>query len=401
MTLTSKWVVRVVLTLAAAIALVWALRPRPMAVETALVVRGPLSASVVAEGRTRVKDLYVVATPVDGQLERIPVESGDPIASGAVVARVWPVASRPLDARSRAEASAAVNAARASLTQAEASAKEAAASLTHAETVFVTAKNLARGGAAAEKDAEHAEHEVEIRRQAVDVARAAVQAARAALERAEASLASGASRPVGLATVIQSPVKGSVLRVLRESAGPVQAGMHLAEIGDTSAMEVTADLLTADAMSVRPGAAATISDWGNGQPLSGRVRRVDSAAFTKVSALGLEEQRVRVVVDLADPPPPGFGHDFRVTVSIVVWTGQDVLAIPSSALFRSGDRWAVFVLRNGQARLVPVTPGQSDALRTSVESGLNEADEVVIQPSDTLQDGTRISAMRRPTPSPR
>lgn len=385
------WVAGVVLSAAVAVV---ALRPRPIAVETARATRGPFAATVIAEGRTRVKALYVVATPVDGELERISLEAGDPIEPSAVIARVWPAAPRPLDIRSRAEATAGVAAARAAVTRADAAEEEAAAALVHAESAYSTAKTLARSGAGTDKDAEHAGHEVEIRRKALVGAQAAARASRADLDRAEARVGSGGTRSAGSATAIASPIAGRVLRILRESAGIVMAGTPLAELGDTTDLEVTADLLTADALTVQPGAEATLRDWGSNEPAHARVRRIDPAAFTKVSPLGLEEQRVRVVMDLIDPRPAGLGHDFRVTAAIATWTGQDVLTIPSSALFRAGDRWAVFVVRDGRVQQTIVTPGRTDGTRTVVDQGLAAGDEVVTQPSDTLRDGARVGPRR-------
>ena len=375
-------------------ALIVALRSRSLVVEVGTVTRGPLTASVTAEGRMRVKDLYVVAAPVDGDLERIAHEPGDAVKAGTAVVRIWPMAPRPLDARSRAQAIAAVTAARATVARAEASEKEAAAALTHAESQLATARTLSREGAAASKDAEHAGHETQIRRDAVDAARATVQAARAELVRAEAFVDPGAVRSERPATVVFSPAAGRVLRVLRESAGPVLAGTPLVEIGSAEKIEVVADILTADAMTVQPSATAIIREWGGTEPISARVRRIDPAAFTKVSALGLEEQRVPVVLDLVGPPPRGLGHDFRVNVSIAVWQGQNVLQVPSTALFRSGDQWAVFAVREGRVRLTSVTPGRSDGAATMVSDGLAEGDVVVLQPSDLLSDGVRVETRR-------
>lgn len=379
---------------AAALAVVWALRPSPIAVETTTAIRGPLTASVVAEGRTRVKKVYVVAAPVNGELERIAVEPGDTVGHGAAVARLWPIAPTPLDARSRAEAEAAVTAARAAMMRAEAVEREAAGALAHADSQLATARTLSSAGAVAPNDFVHAGHEVEIRREAVDAARAALDTARADLQRAEALVATGPARPARPATLVPSPVAGRVLRVLRESAGPVTAGTALVEIGDTTNIEVVADLLTADAMEVRPGATATVRESNNSHGFAARVRRVDPAAFTKVSALGVEEQRVWAVLDLVGSPPPGLGHDFRVTVSIAVWQGQQVLTVPSTALFRTGDRWAVFAVRDGRARMTVVTPGRSDGTRTAIEEGLADGDTVVIQPSDLLSDGARVAEAR-------
>lgn len=376
--------------LVVALAVGWALRPNAVVVEIATVTRGPLAAVVTAEGRSRVKDLYVVTAPVDGTLERVTVEAGDSVPRGSVIARLSPPAPRPLDARSRAEAVAAVSAARAEVAAAEATQKEAEAALVHAESELATARRLVADRAAATNSVTHAEHEAEIRRQAVDVARAAAEAARSQLARAAVLVAPAASRSAGPAALVRSPVAGRLLRVTREDAGPVAAGAPLLEIGNIATLEFTADLLTTDAMKVHAGAAATVRDWGGNRPIAARVRRIEPGAFTKVSALGLEEQRVRVVLDPAERPPAGMGNDFHVTVSIVVWSGDDVLAIPSTALFRSGGQWAVFAIRDARARMTPVSPGPSDSARTVVVDGLSEGQRVVVQPSDLIRDGRRV-----------
>ena len=390
------WSIRIALAVTLVGGIAWALRPRPVVVETAKATRSMLEATVTAEGKTRVRDLFVVAAPVDGELERIPFKAGDTVSPETVIARIWPVAPRPLDVRSRAEALAAVSAARAAIERAEATEKEAVGALTHAESQLATARTLSRAGAAAPKDFEHAEHEVEIRRQAVQASRAALNVARADLVRANAAAASSTDQTGRTVTPVRSPASGRILRVLRESAGPVAAGTPLMQLGNVAAIEIVADFLTTDAMSVKPGAKAIIRDWGGSEPLTARVRQIDPGAFTKVSALGLEEQRVPIVLDLVSEWPPAFGNDFHVNVVIVVWTGHDVLTIPSTALFRMGESWAVFVGRNGRAQLRRVTVGKSDDTRSVVEKGLDAGDEVVVQPSDALQDGSRVAVMGNP-----
>jgi HlyD family secretion protein len=374
----------------------WALRPRPIVVETAQAVRGTLEASVTAEGKTRVSNLFVVAAPVDGELERIPFKAGQVIGPATVVARILPVASRPLDARSRSEALAVLSVARAEVQRAEAAQHEGEAALTHAQSTRDTAETLAKSGAGPSKDFEHAEHEVEIRRQAVKESQAALETARAEVVRAEAAAAPSNTEAGRAVTLVQAPAPGRILRVVHESAGPVTAGTPLVEIGNTSAIEIAADFLTTDAMVVQPGARARIRDWGGREPLAARVRHVEPGAFTKVSALGLEEQRVSIVLDLVGAQPATFGHDFHVNVDIVVWTGDNVLTIPSTALFRVGDSWAVFAVRKGRANLTKVGAGPSDATRTVVERGLSVGEQVVVQPSDALQDGSRVVTLQQP-----
>jgi len=392
-----RLIVRIAIVLAIVGGIAWLLRPRAVTVETATATRGTLETTVNAEGKTRVKSLFVVAAPVDGELERIALKAGDIVSASAVIAQVRPAASRPLDSRSRAEAVAAVGAARAAVQRAEAAEQEAAAALVHAESASLTSARLAKEGVVASKEAEHAGHEREIRREAVQVSRAAVEQTRAELVRAEAAAGTSADAQSRGVTAVRSPTAGRVLRVIRESAGPVAAGTPLVEIGNTSGIEIVADFLTTDAVSVRPGAPATIRDWGGDETLIARVRQVDPGAFTKVSALGLEEQRVPIVLDLVSERPASLGHDFHVNVAIVVWRGDDVLTVPSTALFRVGERWAVFVLRDGRAHLTRVVVGRSDATRSVIEQGLNAGDQIVVQPSDALTDNVRVLALPRST----
>jgi HlyD family secretion protein len=370
--------------------LAWLLRPRPLAVSIEPVTRGSLLATVDSEARTRVKELYVVSAPVGGTLERLEVDSGDSVTAQTVVARILPAASPALDPRSRAEATAAVVAARAAVARAEATEREAKVAVEHADSQLARSKSLSTSGTVPAAEAEHAGHESEIRHRALEAATAAVLQARAELTRARAVVSPGAAGDD--AVEIRAPITGQVLRVLRESAGPVAAGTPLAEIGDTSRLEVVADLLSADAASLRPGAAVTVTEWGGIEPIAARVQRIDPTAFTKVSALGLEEQRVRVVADLLHRKPESLGHDYRVKVAVVRWEGKNVVRVPSTALFRDGNRWAVFAVRDGRAGLTPVEIGLSDRSRTAVASGLAPLDEVITQPSDSIEDGTRVVA---------
>jgi HlyD family secretion protein len=390
------WTVRIGVTMAVAGGIAWALRPPAIVAETAVAARGVLEATVTAEGRTRVRDVFVVAAPVDGELERIALKAGDDVSSEAVIARMWPVQPRPLDARSRAEALAAVSSARAAVQRAEAAEQEALGALAHAESQLATARTLSAAGAAALQEFEHAGHDVEIRRQAVEETRAALRVARADLLRAEAAAAVSADPAGRTLTLVRSPAAGRILRVLRESAGPVAAGTPLVQVGNIAALEIVADFLTTDAMAVVPGAHAIIRDWGGSDPLPARVRQVDPGAFTKVSALGLEEQRVPIVLDLLADRQPAFGNDFHVNVAIVIWTGRDVLTVPSTALFRAGEDWAVFVVGDGRAHARRVRVGRSDDTRSVIEEGLDVGDEVVIQPSDAVEDGRRVEALVTP-----
>jgi HlyD family secretion protein len=259
----------------------------------------------------------------------------------------------------------------------------------HADSELSRSRTLAEKGAVPAAEAEHAGHESERRHRALESARAAVRETKAELARASA-LVAPAGGPGDPAVVVTAPVAGRILRVVRESAGPIAAGAPIVELGDPRHLEISAELLSSDAASVRVGANATITGWGGPRALAARVRRIDPAAFTKISALGLEEQRVRVILDLVDPLPPGLGHDYRVDVAITTWTGTNVLRVPSTALFRSGARWAVFVIHEDRARLVFVELGPSDGDWTVAERGLSSGDVVVAHPSDQIRDGVRV-----------
>jgi HlyD family secretion protein len=371
---------------------VWAMVPRPIPVQTGVVSRGPLTATVSADGKTHIRDVYQVSAPIDGMLERITVQAGDQVTASSTVARIAPVAARSLDARSRAEAQAAVAVARAALERAAAADSEAAIAAVHADSQFATASLLAKTSSVSRQSALHAGHEAEMRHQALDAAHAAVRQARAELARASAVLATAGGTSGGADVPVKAPVPGYVLRVLRQSAGPVAAGTPLLDLGDLNAIQIEADFLSVDAAAVGLGASATVSGWG-GPAIQARVSRIEPAAFTKVSALGLEEQRVHVTLDLAGTRPPNLGDDYHVDVAIAVWTAQDTIRVPSTALFREGGRWAVYAVRGGRAHAVLVQTGASDDSLTAIDRGLAPGEQVIVQPSDAVHDGARVERL--------
>lgn len=367
--------------------LAWSLRPVPLDVETAVVARGPLRVTVDEDGVTRVREHHVVAAPVSGRLLRVELEEGDAVAAGDVVARI---AAAPLDPRTLEQA-------RARLAGADASTREAAASVAQLRTGLAQARRdalrlrtLARAGAVSEHDAELAETDAGVRARAVAAAEARLngaeaeaRAARAALSDADPALSAGAT-----ITLVRSPVRGRVLRVVQESESPVAAGTPLVELGDGEALELVVDVLSAEAVAIRGGMPILVEDWGGPGVLSGTVRAVSPAAFTKVSALGVEEQRVNVVGDLADPPE-GLGAGYRVDARIVTWEAADVLKVPNSALVRSGEGWAVFVLDGRRIRLREVSLGRRGGADAEVLGGLRAGEPVVVYPSDRVADGVR------------
>jgi HlyD family secretion protein len=362
--------------LAVAVGIAWLAWPRPLKVETDVVDRGPVARTLVDEGRTRIHDVFVVAAPVGGDLRRISLHAGDPVDRGQVVATLGPADPSLLDARTVAAAQAAVSAARAGLASAEAD-----ADLARRDQARIA--SLAAQGYAS--------------RAALDAADAGLRAARARIAARQAELrgalvlagspAAGALRE----TPVRSPASGQVLRILQESRGVVAAGTPLLEVGNPAEMEVVADFLSQDATQVRPGAAASLEGWGGEDPIPARVTRVEPYARTRISALGVEEQRVSVILRLTDPATaPPLGHGFRVDARITLSEVADALRVPADALVRQGDSWAVYRVDGGRARLTPVRTGIGDDRHRVVLEGLSNGDRVVLYPASTLKDGARV-----------
>lgn len=390
--------------------LVWAFLPRPVPVDLAAVERGRLTVSIDAEGVTRVRDVYVLSAPVTGRTRRIDLEVGDAVAAGeTVAAEIEPVDPELLDVRTKREARAAVQAAEAARERAEAELERAEANLAYARPDLRRQQRLMEEGVTSERDLDTAQRQYRTARATVGTARASLQEATFELDRARARLASpgdpgdpgdpGESVPPGArgndsaSIPVRPPVTGRILRVLHESAGVVQAGTPLLEIGDPAELEIVADLLSADAVKVEAGDPVIVEEWGGEGVLRGQVRRVEPYGFTEISALGIEEQRVNVIVDLVDPRETWqrLGHGYRVEARIVVWERDDVLRIPLSALFRHGDAWAVFAVEDGVARLRPVEPGRHTGLEVEIRSGLEEGDLVVRYPSNQVADGVGVT----------
>jgi HlyD family secretion protein len=383
----------------------WLLRPPAVAVEIGEVSRGPLRVTVDEEGETRVRKRFVVAAPTAGRLLRIELDEGDAAPAGAVVARLEPA---PLDPRDEAAARARLQAAEAQKSAAQARVALAEASLAQARRDALRAEKLREAGAASAESLElarlkrtEAEQELEAGRFSAEAADFEVAAARAALiatrtppPRAGAARAAGAA-DIGCAGAspcldVRAPVAGTVLRVREESERIVPAGAPLLELGDPSDLEIVVDVLSADAVSIKAGAEIEIEDWGGDHPLRAKVRRVEPAGFTKISALGVEEQRVNVIGDFVDSPG-ALGDGYRVEARIVVWQAPDVVRVPGSALFRRGDAWNVFVVQRGAARLRPVEVGRRGTLESEVRAGLEPGERVVLHPSDRVQDGARVA----------
>ena len=380
--------------------LAWAFWPRPEPVDIVVVEKAPLLVTLDEEGETRVRDRFVVSAPLAGRVLRIELEPGDPVAAGeTVLATFQPQTPTLLDARSRAEAEAGARAARATLEQTRADRDRARAELEFAEAEVERFRRLAAERIVSDEELEAAELAARSRGEALEAADYAAQTARHQLEVARARLLDGSAsggnpHPVaaGAPISLRSPVDGVILRRLRESEAVVPAGEPLLEVGQPEELEIVADFLSADAVRIRPAARVLIEEWGGDRALQGVVRRVEPSGFMKVSALGVEEQRVNVVVDFVDSPEArrGLADGFRVELRIVLWEGEEVLQVPTGSLFRAGDEWAVFAVENGRTRLRVVDVGRQGGLVAEVLGGLEEGDRVLLHPGDSIAEGLRV-----------
>jgi HlyD family secretion protein len=378
-----------------AVLLFVALRPRPIDVELARVSRGAMRVTVDEEGQTRIRDKFLITAPVTGMVSRIELEPGDRVTRGQVVATMSPERAPLLDARTRAERVASVAAARAAVEQARAQEEQSAAVLAHAESEARRVRPLNMGGAMSDADLETYETQARSAAEAHRAAAHAVAQARSQLEAARASLIEPAAGQAsqGRSIAVRAPVDGVVLRRLRESESVAPAGEGLLEIGDPNQLEIVADFLSTDAVRIPVAAPVIIDQWGGATSLGGRVRRIEPSGFTKVSALGVEEQRVNVIVDFSDPAAAwkALGDGYRVEVRAVLWEAAGVLKVPVGSLFRHGDEWAVFVVPGNRAERRTVTIGHRTDREAEVTAGLREGETVVMHPGDTLTEGAKVA----------
>ena len=360
--------------------------PRPIPVETARAAVGPLRATVNEEGKTRIKQRYVVSAPVAGQLRRIPFKAGAEVQAGeTVLAVIDPLSSTLLDARTRLAAEAKRDTAVANVEKARAGQHFAASELRRLEKLhaekMVSVQELESGQL---REASAAKEQA---------------AAESALRQTEAELAEFAAIvPAGTNTLVdpvqvKAPANGRVLRVFEENARSVAAGTPVMEIGDPADLEVVVEVLSRDGAAIPPGTPVELEQWGGGEPLRAKVRLVEPAAFTKVSALGVEEQRVNVIADLLTAPEQrrNVGDAFRVEARIIVWEARDALKVPAGALFRKGEQWAAFVVAERRARLRIVKAGRSSGTETQVLEGLKQGEEVILYPGSRVRDGQRVT----------
>jgi HlyD family secretion protein len=378
----------------------WMSRPQPVAVDIGVVSRGHLQVTLDHEGKTRARHRYVVSAPVAGRVLRIALEPGDFVEAGRTeLATLMPVAAPLLDARTRATADARVGTATAALAQARAALAQARTESAFADQEEGRMTRLFEAQAVSERDRAAAETEAQARRQAVEVADASVMVASRELEVARAALTAVADSAAGSPVTLRAPIDGVVLRRFRESEAVVASGEPLVELADVANLEVVADYLSTDAVKIRPGMRALIDRWGGERPLEGTVRLIEPSGFMKISALGVEEQRVNVVIDLDDPREAwqALGDGYRVEARVVRWEAADVLTVPASALFRQGDGWAVYAIDADEtARLRAVVIGQQTGLEAEVVSGLSEGDRVVLHPSDRVAEGTLLASRYTP-----
>jgi HlyD family secretion protein len=385
------WITGVILVVV--LAIVYGFLPRTQEVDLVRLTQGPLQVTIEEEGRTRLKERFVISAPTAGYLRRIEAKVGDPAKKGQIVAVLEPLRSQALDPRSRAAAEAVVSAAEASLTAAMEKERAATADVDYTDKRLARITRLFAGGSVAKDQFDLTESEAKKARAIQLSARAAVDVARSELERAKTTLRNftAVKKTVGNVEVA-SPVNGAVFKIYRESEGAVQVGEPLMEIGNAGSLEVRVEVLSSDAVRIKPGMTVLFKRWGRDEPLSGRVRRVEPAGFTKLSSLGVEEQRVLVIADITSPPEMWrvLGDGYRLEAHFVVWEGRDILQVPTSALFRSGKDWSVFIEEQGKARRRTVEIGQRTGLTAQIVSGLKENERVVAYPDDAISEGTKI-----------
>jgi HlyD family secretion protein len=351
-----------------------------------------MTVTVEEEGKTQVKDRFVLSAPVAGYMRRVQLEVGDPVKKGQTIVELEPPRSAVLDARSRAAAEAEVSAAEASLGAAEEDAGSRAAEAEYARSNRDRTRSLHEAGYLSKDELERSEREAKRTGANLLSAEAAVKAARSELARTRAALLYSAEGVRGRTVPVRSPVDGRILKLHRESEGEVKAGDPLIDVGDAAGLEVKVEVLSADAVRIKPGNQVFFERWGGDSTLSGRVRVVEPAGFTKVSSLGVEEQRTLVIADITSLPESWqrLGDNYKVDASFVIWEGKDVLQVPASALFRKGEGWAVFTVRNKKAELRQVKTGHQNGLTAEIISGLAEGEMVITHPDESIKEGSRV-----------
>jgi len=391
-----RWVKRILLAivvLGLGGAIVKGMLPKPVTVDMATVAREPMQVTIDEDGQARVIDRYVVSAPLMGRVARIELDPGDEVRDGDVVARIVPLDPPLLDDRTRSQSESRVAQAQAARAQTAAQMARARASLSFAKTEAGRARELFAKGAIPQQKLEQAEMGERTAKADHDSSKFASRVASYELEMARAALGHlDKKHGPGDQLEVPAPVSGRVLKVLQESEGVVQPGTPLLSVGDPSALEIVVDVLTSDAVKITPGARVAIDRWG-GESVEGRVRRVEPSAFTRLSALGVQEQRVNVIIELTAPRESwaNLGDGYRVEAHITIWEQADALTIPVSSVFRHGDGWAVYRVDDGVSHLIPVDLGQRNGRVAQVTTGLEAGQSVVVHPSDRIQDGVQVT----------
>lgn len=408
-----RWIWIIALAAIAAAGIFLGLRPQPVPVETAAVTTGPLRVTVEEEGKTRLRSRYIVSAPVAGYMPRLRWKAGDTIPSGVIVATLDPPRPVVLDARTRDQSDARVKSAEAALAVAEARvrAQQEQVRVAQSDAEFLRRQRdreetlRKSGDVAAEKldrtlsELRRVEAATAAAERAVVTARAEVESARADIAAARATLRQVTAGPAagGERIAIAAPAGGRVIRVIRESEGVVNPGDALIEIGNASALEIVVEVLSADAVRIAPGTRVILMRWGGEKNLEGLVRVIEPGGFTKISALGVEEQRVRVVADITSPESEWkpLGDGYRVEAAFVLWEAPNVLQVPANALFRYQDGWAVFVVEAGFARRRKVQIGHRTGLAVEITAGLRSGETLVAHPDETVDDGKQVAVQPR------
>ena len=388
----------VLLVIAITSALVYGFLPKPVSVDTVIVSRGPLQVVIEEEGKTRVKDRFEISSPVAGTLCRLDWDVGDSVQAGQNLCEIAPLKSVLLDPRSKADADDRVAAAEAKLRMAKANVMAKAASADFAQSEYQRVKQVYEKKLISRSLLERAEAEKRRIYANLESSRYAEETARYSLEEARNALSHFATENgelTGERVVIHSPVDGQVLAVYKESEGTVAAGQVLMKIGNTKSLEVMVEVLSADAVRIQPGIEVELDRWGGKKPLTGQVHLIEPVGFTKISALGVEEQRVRVIVDITSPAElwARLGDGYRIDTKFILWEGENILQIPENALFRHDAGWAVFVAnKNNIAELRKVTPGKRSGLRAQILHGLNEGEVIITHPDERIKNNRQISS---------
>lgn len=390
---TVRFVISITLALfIAGLALYVLLRPAPVKVEVARATTGPMRVTVDGEGKTRPRELFIVAAPVSGHLSRIDLRNGDTVKEGAIVARIDPLPLSPLDPRQRAEANARVKAAESVRSETEARVEHIRADLEQAKRELARAKYLIEHGDISRQEYEQTQNLVKTLTKDLE---AAVYRAKAAASDVEATRAilltlDKEQRGGPQTIIVRAPIRGSVLKVMEESERVVSAGTPLVELSNSSQLEIVIDVLSTDAVKIKRGAPVIIEGWGESETKQARVKLIEPMAFTKVSSLGIEEQRVNVIAEF-ESPPETLGIGYRVEARIVVWEKKEALKIPTSALFRQNEKWSVYVVENGKARRREVEIGPRAQFEVEIIKGVEDGAQVILHPSSELKDGVLVA----------